>query len=93
MKAFFWLKRAIASFFLGLIWVYQKVISPLLPAACIYHPTCSHYAKDAVIKHGPFMGVVLAAKRLLSCHTLFHRGGIDYVPDRVTFKNFFRKNG
>ena len=87
-----WMKKNIAAFFLGLIWVYQKLLSPLLPKSCIYHPTCSEYSKQAVQKHGPFMGVLLGFKRLLSCHPL-HQGGIDEVPEKVTWQNFFKKNG
>jgi putative membrane protein insertion efficiency factor len=65
--------------FTFLITLYQKLISPWLPPACRYTPTCSQYAKEALLKHGFLRGTVLAVKRLLRCHP-FHRGGYDPVP-------------
>ena len=47
---------------------YQAVLSPLLPAACRYHPTCSHYAIEALEKHGALRGGWLAVKRIARCH-------------------------
>ncbi|QJB58332.1 membrane protein insertion efficiency factor YidD [Pseudodesulfovibrio sp. zrk46] len=64
---------------LALIWVYQKLISPLLPPACRFVPSCSEYAKEAVIRHGAFKGSLLASWRLLRCQPLC-RGGYDPVP-------------
>jgi len=58
---------------------YKKFVSPLLPPACRYHPTCSEYAREAVLKHGLARGTVLAARRLLRCHP-FREGGFDPVP-------------
>ena len=60
-----------------LIRVYQNGISPYLPASCRYQPTCSHYAIEALKKHGLFKGGWLAAKRILSCHPW---GGSGYDP-------------
>lgn len=60
--------------------MYKVAISPLLPAACRYTPTCSEYAVEAIAKHGVLRGVVLAAMRLARCHP-FHRGGFDPVPE------------
>ncbi|MCK5245607.1 membrane protein insertion efficiency factor YidD [Candidatus Bipolaricaulota bacterium] len=59
--------------------VYQRVLSPLLPNRCRFHPTCSHYAVEAIEKHGAIRGVWLAIKRILKCHPL-HPGGYDPVP-------------
>lgn len=59
---------------------YQVVLSPLLPAACRYHPTCSHYAIEAIEKHGAWRGGWLALKRIGRCHP-FRAGGFDPVPD------------
>ena len=64
-----------------LIKVYQVVISPLTPATCRYQPTCSHYAKEALEKHGLFRGGWLALKRILSCHP-WGGSGYDPVPDK-----------
>jgi hypothetical protein len=62
-----------------LIAFYQKLVSPWLPAACRYTPTCSQYAREALLKHGLFRGLWLAVKRLGRCHP-FHAGGYDPVP-------------
>ena len=55
---------------------YKKWISPLLPRACRFSPTCSEYARLAVIKHGALRGSFFAVSRLLRCHP-WHPGGID----------------
>ncbi|WP_027966868.1 membrane protein insertion efficiency factor YidD [Halomonas halocynthiae] len=74
-----WLKRVIASVFIGLIRLYQWVISPLLGPRCRYWPSCSHYAVEALQVHGPWRGGWLAVKRIVSCHPSCE-GGIDPVP-------------
>lgn len=61
---------------------YKRRISPLLPPACKYTPTCSEYAMQAVERYGAVYGGYLAAKRLLRCHP-FAQGGYDPVPERV----------
>ncbi|HEY3348299.1 MAG TPA: membrane protein insertion efficiency factor YidD [Thermoanaerobaculia bacterium] len=58
---------------------YKKLLSPLLPPACRFTPTCSEYARDAVLRHGLSRGLALAARRLARCHP-FHAGGHDPVP-------------
>ena len=58
---------------------YQMWVSPLFPAACRYHPTCSAFAIEAVQKHGAWRGSWLAAKRIGRCHP-FRAGGFDPVP-------------
>ena len=60
---------------------YQYVISPFLPVACRFSPTCSHYAAEAIERHGPGRGAWLAVKRILCCHP-FGASGFDPVPDR-----------
>ncbi|PCJ66762.1 MAG: membrane protein insertion efficiency factor YidD [Bacteroidetes bacterium] len=60
--------------------IYQKAISPLLPATCRYTPTCSAYAVEALQKHGPIKGFYLAIKRILSCHPWSKKHGYDPVP-------------
>lgn len=59
--------------------VYKRLVSPLLPAACRYYPTCSEYAAEAVEIHGAVKGSALAAARLLRCNP-WSRGGFDPVP-------------
>ena len=61
---------------------YKRRISPLLPPACKYTPTCSEYAMQAVERYGAVYGGYLAARRLLRCHP-FAKGGHDPVPERV----------
>ncbi|MFZ9888124.1 MAG: membrane protein insertion efficiency factor YidD [Myxococcota bacterium] len=73
------LQGALSRLLLSLLWVYQKLISPLLPPACRFQPTCSSYAVEAVKLHGPFAGSWLAARRVCRCHP-FREGGYDPVP-------------
>ena len=58
---------------------YRRFISPVIPARCRFHPSCSAYALEAVGVHGPVRGLALALWRLLRCHP-FHPGGYDPVP-------------
>ena len=64
---------------LALIRVYQRCVSPFLPQACRFYPSCSAYAAEAVRRHGALRGSWLAARRLLRCHPLCE-GGVDPVP-------------
>jgi putative membrane protein insertion efficiency factor len=64
---------------LGLIRLYQLTLSPWLGRQCRYEPTCSHYAAEAVTRHGVRRGVWLAARRLGRCHP-WGRSGYDPVP-------------
>ncbi len=64
---------------IALIAAYKRFISPLLPRACRFYPTCSSYAAEAIERHGPARGLLLAARRILRCHP-FHPGGYDPVP-------------
>lgn len=73
------LTNLIKKLLLAMIWFYQRSISPSLPKSCRYIPTCSEYAKQALIKHGLFYGTYLAVRRILSCHP-YSPGGYDPVP-------------
>jgi len=66
---------------IGMINGYKRWISPLLPPACRFHPTCSEYARDAVEIHGVWRGTGLTLWRLLRCQP-FSRGGFDPVPGK-----------
>ncbi len=59
--------------------MYKRWVSPALPAACRYVPTCSEYAAEAVERHGVVRGGWLSLWRLLRCHPLA-KGGFDPVP-------------
>ena len=74
------------TIFLAPIRLYQRLVSPLMPARCKYHPTCSEYAVQAIRVHGPMRGVVLAGWRLLRCNPLSD-GGIDRVEDQRLFRS------
>ena len=76
------IKKLLSYLMLGLIRFYQVVISPFTPASCRYVPTCSHYAVEAIQKHGPFRGGWLALKRISSCHP-WGGSGYDPVPDSL----------
>jgi putative membrane protein insertion efficiency factor len=65
--------------------LYQRAISPALPARCKYYPSCSEYAIQAVRRYGILRGVVLAAWRLLRCNPWSH-GGVDFVEDQTLFR-------
>ncbi len=64
--------------------LYQRAISPALPARCKYHPSCSEYAVQAVRRYGILRGVVLAGWRLLRCNPWSH-GGVDHVHEQRIF--------
>jgi uncharacterized protein len=65
--------------------LYQRALSPGLPARCKYHPSCSEYAIQAVRRYGVLRGVVLAGWRLLRCNPWSH-GGVDFVEDQTLFR-------
>jgi len=65
--------------FIGLIKLYQWIISPMLGQKCRFTPTCSTYALQAIEKYGPFKGLWLALKRISRCHP-FGGSGYDPIP-------------
>lgn len=71
------MKKLLTKIMLLPIYFYKYSISPLLPPACRYTPTCSEYAIGALKKHGPLKGSWLALKRIASCHPW---GGSGYDP-------------
>ncbi|MUP46748.1 membrane protein insertion efficiency factor YidD [Gramella sp. BOM4] len=71
------LKRWLSKILTSLVLFYRKFISPLTPASCRYHPTCSAYMIEAIEIHGPFKGTWLGIKRIASCHPW---GGKGYDP-------------
>ena len=75
----------VRAIFLAPIRLYQRVISPALPARCKYHPTCSAYAVQAIQSYGILRGSVLAVWRLLRCNPWSH-GGLDPVEQQRLFR-------
>lgn len=69
------------------IFFYQRFISPILPNSCRFTPTCSHYAVEAIRRHGPFAGLILAVWRILRCNP-WGGHGYDPVPEHLLW---FRK--
>ena len=76
---------AIRALFVSPIRLYQRFISPALPARCRYYPTCSAYAVEAVRTYGVMRGLVLASWRLLRCNP-FSAGGVDHVSSQRLFR-------
>jgi len=64
---------------LDLIKLYQDTVSKVTPHSCRFQPTCSHYAFEAIERHGFAQGSWLTAKRLARCNPL-SKGGYDPVP-------------
>lgn len=65
--------------FIAVIRLYQRFISPWLPKACRFEPSCSEYTAQAILKHGILKGTYLGIRRILRCHP-FNPGGLDPVP-------------
>ena len=75
--------RATAWLLLAAIRFYQAVFAPVMPVGCKFYPSCSHYAAEAIARHGALRGGRLALARLWRCRP-FTRGGVDPVPDLVS---------
>ncbi len=73
------MNKPVKYLLIGIITIYRKFISPILPASCRFTPTCSSYALIAIEKYGAGKGSLLAVKRILRCHP-FNPGGYDPVP-------------
>lgn len=72
--------------------IYQIAISPLFPASCRFHPTCSNYSIEAISIHGILKGIYLIVLRIFKCHPL-HKGGYDPVPEKNLKSKFKSFNG
>lgn len=69
----------LSRFLLLLISAYRYTLSPFIGSHCRFHPSCSLYAREAIITHGALRGTWLTLRRLSRCHP-WHEGGIDLVP-------------
>lgn len=75
-----------------LISLYQLILSPVYRPCCRFYPTCSEYARQAVLLHGAFRGSLLAVKRIARCHPLC-AGGVDPVPEPGTAQSTSIRSG
>ena len=71
--------RLLSQPLLALVWLYRTLISPLLGANCRFEPSCSDYARTALVRHGAFRGGYLMLRRILRCHP-WGGSGFDPVP-------------
>ena len=74
----FKIRELFLRFLLGIIGIYQKLLSPVLPRSCRFYPTCSEYAYQAIKKYGILKGIGKSTIRVLKCNP-FHPGGYDPV--------------
>ena len=65
---------------LGIIRLYKIILSPVMGKGCLYYPTCSTYAYEAILKYGTLRGSIMGGYRILRCNPL-SKGGFDPVPD------------
>jgi putative membrane protein insertion efficiency factor len=70
-----------AKILLAAVELYRRIVSPLLPAHCRFHPSCSEYAVEALREHGAARGGWMALRRVGRCHP-WNPGGIDPVPSK-----------
>ncbi len=69
---------------IGIIKLYKKFISPMLPPSCRFHPSCSTYGIEAIQRHGAIKGLWLTIHRIVRCNP-FNEGGYDPVPRKFVF--------
>jgi putative membrane protein insertion efficiency factor len=79
------LVNVISHLLVAPIRVYQRTISPLIGPRCRFHPSCSEYAAQAILRWGPVRGIYLGVRRLLRCHP-WNPGGFDDVPETFTWR-------
>ena len=77
--------RPITLMFIGVVKLYQAVISPLMPQTCRHLPTCSEYTIEALRSYGPFKGTYLSIKRIISCRPGGSHG-YDPLPEKDSSK-------
>lgn len=79
--------KGIAQILVLPIRFYQKCITPYTPPSCRFTPTCSEYARQALLKHGPIKGTILAAWRIIRCNP-WGGYGYDPVPDKFELRPY-----
>ena len=86
-----WIRTLLVWILIVPVKIYQWVISPWLPKTCRYEPSCSQYAIEALREHGPFTGLLLGTKRILSCHPWGGHGHDPVPPIGTPFFTLFKK--
>lgn len=76
------MRHLLRNCLIGLVRIYQCLLSPLLGPRCRFYPSCSAYAAEALQRHGAFRGGWLSARRIARCHPL-NDGGLDPVPEKL----------
>jgi putative membrane protein insertion efficiency factor len=79
------LRRALVALLSAPLHLYRYAISPLLPPSCRFYPSCSSYALEAMQRHGPLGGALLAVGRVCRCHP-WNDGGVDPVPETFSLR-------
>lgn len=75
------INKVLSAPLVAVVWLYQKLLSPLLPPSCRFTPSCSAYAVTALQRFGPIKGGWLTLRRLGRCNP-WNPGGVDHVPER-----------
>ena len=86
MAIVYWLRRALCR----LIDAYQYILSPIIGRQCRFHPTCSEYMRNAIMKHGILKGVFLGSRRISCCQPYYKGTYQDLVPETFEWKQLFR---
>jgi len=84
------IKKIIIDVFLLPVRFYKRFISPFLPKACLYEPSCSVYMMESIKRFGILRGGVLGVSRIFRCNGWFFNGGYDPVPERFSMKDILR---
>ncbi|MFP4178593.1 MAG: membrane protein insertion efficiency factor YidD [Spirochaetaceae bacterium] len=85
------ISRGIRFIFTLPIHLYRHLISPLLPGACIYTPSCSAYSSNAIMRHGVIKGFILGVSRIFRCAGGLFTGGEDPVPEEFSLRDIGSK--
>jgi|LAHS01.1.fsa_nt_gb putative membrane protein insertion efficiency factor len=85
LRAWRWLVHALSWLLILPILFYQHFITPYTPSSCRFTPTCSEYARQAILKRGPVVGLLLAIWRILRCNP-WGGSGYDPVPEKRSRK-------